>query len=113
MTKLSRRTFLERAALLGAAAIAGPALLTACNGGGGGEGEGGGLTCTDTSGLTPQESQMRTTLNYVDASATEGQNCTNCALYTAGADGECGGCTLLQGPIHPEGWCSSWAGAEG
>ena len=113
MTKLSRRAFLERAALLGAAAVAGPALLAACNsGGGGGEGGGGGLTCTDTTGLTDAEIQMRTSLNYVDASATDGQNCQNCSLYTAGAEGECGGCTLLKGPIHPEGWCSSWAAAS-
>jgi len=112
MTKLSRRAFLERAALLGAAAVAGPALLAACNSGGDeGGGGGGGLDCTDTSGLTPQEAQMRTSLNYVDASTTAGQTCENCTLYTAANAGECGGCTVIQGPINPNGWCSSWAAA--
>ena len=29
--------------------------------------------------------------------------------YKAGGKNECGGCTLVKGPIHPQGYCNSWA----
>lgn len=100
---LSRRDFLERAALIGVAS-AGVGLLGACTSGGGGA-----LTCTDTTGLAPADVQMRETLQYVDASPEANKNCLNCQLYTPAAEGECGGCTVVKGPIHPLGYCTSWA----
>lgn len=102
MSKLNRRQFLERAAVLGAGIGAG-ALLMGCKSGGGG------LTCTDTAGLAPADVQLRSTSAYVDHSTTPGQNCLNCSLFQAGAEGACGTCTVIKGPIHPEGHCNLWA----
>lgn len=110
MEKLDRRTFLVRAAQVGAAAAVAPAALSliGCTKKEGGDGS---FSCTDTSGLSPDQISMRTQLEYVDLSPKgEVEDCKNCVLYTqpeAGAS--CGGCTLLAGPIHPEGYCISWA----
>ena len=119
---ISRRDFMQRLSLFGAAGV-GASMLAAC---GGGEQQADapaadppaadppaaaeGFTCTDTSGLTEQEVTMRTQLQYVDASPDPEKLCSNCVLYTepeAGA--QCGGCTVVKGPIHPDGYCTSWA----
>lgn len=101
---MKRRDLLRSVIALPVVAAAG-SVLQACGGEGGAE-----LTCTDTAGLPPAAVQMRTTLAYVDRSPHGAQkNCTNCNFYQAAAAGQCGGCTLLQGPIHPEGYCNSWA----
>lgn len=108
MTKLNRRQFLERAAVLGAGISAG-ALMVGCNSGGGGGG--GSLSCTDTTGLAEADVQLRNTSAYVDASPQADKHCSNCSLFTAGAEGSCGTCTVLKGPIHPDGYCNLWAAA--
>jgi hypothetical protein len=52
---------------------------------------------------------MVTSLQYVEESAKEGQNCANCQLYTAGEGGR-GKCQLFQqGTVAEKGWCMSWA----
>lgn len=112
MSKLNRREFIERAAVVGAAGV----VVFACNKGGGGGaaagGGGGGLTCTDVSGLAPADAQLRTTVAYVDQSPEAGKTCSNCSLFTApAAEGECGGCTAVKGPIHPDGYCTLWVAA--
>lgn len=101
-TLLDRRTFLTRAALLGGAA-AGAGLLAACGKGGGA------LQCTDTAGLKPEDLGTRNSLNYVDASPDPTKLCSGCQLYVAAAEGACGGCTVVKGPINPNGYCISWA----
>lgn len=103
--KLSRRAFLERALVLGAASVAGGALLAACNKGGGG---GDALNCSE--GVTEAQQTQREALGYVEASTESGKNCANCNFWEAAGDGECGGCTLLpeQG-VNPNGYCNSWA----
>lgn len=101
--KLSRRSFLMRAAALGAAAAAAP-LALACSGGGGGNR----FSCENPPGLQPAERTMRQTLNYIDRTRNPAQNCANCGLYIVAEPGQCGGCELPLGPVHPEGWCSSW-----
>jgi len=98
---LDRRTFLTRAALLGGVA-AGASLLAAC-------GKGGALVCTDTASLKPEELATRTSLNYVDASADPTKLCSSCTLYLPAAEGACGGCSVVKGPINPAGNCISWA----
>ncbi|MCB9507399.1 MAG: high-potential iron-sulfur protein [Myxococcales bacterium] len=102
MSKINRREFLERAALLGAAVGAG-AFMVGCNKGGGG------LSCTDTAGLAAADVATRTNNNYVDASTQAGKDCAGCALYQAGAEGACGTCTVVKGPINPAGYCNLWA----
>ena len=52
---------------------------------------------------------MVQSLQYVEESAKEGQNCANCQLYTAGEGGR-GKCMLFQqGTVAEKGWCMSWA----
>ncbi|MEM9070933.1 MAG: high-potential iron-sulfur protein [Myxococcota bacterium] len=106
MTKITRRVFLARGASLGAAVGVTVVGLSAC---GGDEG----LTCTDTSGLTPPEQATRSNLGYVDHSPHgTAKQCVNCNFYQPAAANACGGCTLVKGPIHPEGYCNSWAAKQ-
>jgi len=68
------------------------------------------FSCTDISGLSRKDLELRTSLEYVDRSPhEETKNCSNCAFFVAGSKTECGACTLIQGPIHPLGYCNSWA----
>jgi hypothetical protein len=98
---LDRRTFLTRAALLGGTA-AGLGLLVGCGKGGGA------LVCTDTASLKPDEIATRTSLNYADASPDPTKLCSSCTLYLPAAEGACGGCSVVKGPINPNGYCISW-----
>ena len=122
---ITRRDFIQRVTLFGAAGVGASSLLAAC---GGCEQPAAtpepeapaaapdppaaaeGFTCTDTTGLTEQELAARTTLNYVDKSTMEGKQCDNCALWVAAAEGaQCGGCQTIKGPIHPMGYCDIWS----
>jgi hypothetical protein len=108
---VTRREFLERAAILGAAFGAAP-LLAACASSEEGAATGddvaaGPIDCTDTSALTEDEVKTRTDLEYVEMSEMPDQNCLNCEQYDGDATA-CGACTLVPGPINPEGWCISW-----
>lgn len=105
--KIGRRDAARRAlVVLGAAAIA-PSALAGC---GDDESDSGGLSCTQTTGLSPAEIQTRQSQNYVDHSPNADQKCENCRFYTAPAQqGACGGCQVLAGPIHPEGYCNLYA----
>lgn len=100
---IGRRGALKRAlTVLGAAAVA-PQLLSAC----GGE-ESGGLTCTDTTGLPAAAVTTRESQAYSDSSADPNKKCSACNFFTAGAAGQCGSCSVIQGPIHPDGTCNLW-----
>lgn len=113
---LSRRDFLQRAAVLGVAAAGAGAFLAACEkkeagapAAGGAPKAAGGLSCEDVSGLTEPQKSTRTNNAYVDKSTTAGQDCANCALYTQPKEaGGCGGCAVVAGPINPAGWCKLW-----
>lgn len=104
--KIGRRDAAKRAlTVLGAAVIA-PSALIGC----GGEEEGGGaLTCTDTSGLEAAQIATREAQSYTDSSTNADQNCANCNFYQAGQADACGTCQVIQGPIHPDGYCGLWA----
>lgn len=103
--KMGRRDAARRALMvLGAAAIA-PSALAAC----GGEEAAEELTCTDTAGLSPAEIQTRQSQNYVDHSPNENE-CSGCRFYQAPQqEGTCGGCQVIAGPIHPDGYCDLYA----
>lgn len=101
-SKVDRREFLKNAAMLGAVAT-GASLLAACGKGGGA------LVCTDVAGLSAADAATRTSLQYVDASADPTKLCSGCMLYIAGQPNACGGCQVVKGPIHPNGYCASWA----
>ena len=102
MSKLNRREFLERAAVLGAGIGLG-AFVIGCNSGGSAS-----FTCTDTTGLSEDEIAMRTTQAYVDTSTDAAKNCANCIHYSAAAEGACGTCAVLKGGVHPAGNCNLW-----
>lgn len=134
--KLDRRTFFKRAATIGAAVTGAGALLSACESEGGGsksgsakqaeksggsgsaakqaKGGGGDLNCMDAPDLTDAQKNTRKSLKYADSSDKEGQLCDNCQYWEPPKnEGECGGCQVVPGPIHPKGWCSSWTKKKG
>jgi hypothetical protein len=100
-SKLSRREALSKtAALAWMAAV--PAI-------GCGKEKPKALMCTDTTGLTPADLQIReTVLAYVDVSAIPGKNCANCQQFIPGPPNACGTCKILKGPINPTGNCKSY-----
>ena len=118
---ISRRDFIQRLTIFGAAGIGAGSLLSACGGGEqtpaatpAEEQTAEAFTCTDTSGITDAERTAREALNYVDTSTIEGKRCDNCALWQDPADGaQCGGCLTIKGPIHPAGYCDIWAAKVG
>jgi len=67
-------------------------------------------TCTDDKGLAPQAIQARTALAYQDRATTPDRACERCVQWVeAKADGQCGGCKVLAGPISPAGTCKAFA----
>ncbi len=107
-SRLTRRGFMQRFSVLGAAG-AGVGFLAKC-GGEAAEEQTAVTGCNDTSGLTAAEIQMREGLGYVDTSPMPEKVCTNCAFWEPAPPNElCGGCQLMAGPIHPDGYCNSWA----
>jgi hypothetical protein len=117
--KMDRRAFLCR---MGTAGLAGAGLmlgLAACGGGedqsqGQGSQEAASTTpadpCSDLSGLSPEEIATRDTFKYQKKADDPAKVCTKCNFWQPPAEGSpCGTCTLVKGPIHPEGTCISWA----
>lgn len=67
-------------------------------------------SCVDTSGLEKDEVQARVSLAYQDATPFPPKECETCVQYIAPkAEGACGTCKLLKGPVHPHGFCKSFA----
>lgn len=110
---------------MGLAVVGGGSLLSGCGGGGEKSGSGDDSNeatsqttsaddpCGDYNQLTEAEVQMRTNLKYAAKSPETEKYCWNCKFYTAPeAGGPCGGCTLFKGPVHAEGYCTSWFAAD-
>ncbi len=98
---LTRRTLLRNTVHLAVLSSA-PILLQGCK-----KAE---FACDDASGLSEKDAELRTALEYVDRSPHDAaKKCADCAFYVPADEGECGKCTLVKGPIHPLGYCSSWA----
>lgn len=107
--KISRRRFLGRLGLAAGAGLILPAArfvpAPACA-----DDE---LVC-DVSGLTDKQKQTRKALGYVDKSTARGKQCDNCQFFVAAeAEGQCGTCKVVPGPIHPKGYCTAWAARTG
>lgn len=66
------------------------------------------LPCPTDENLTEEQKARRINLKYMEQSDIRTRTCDNCKLYTAPTNSHCGGCTVVPGPIHPKGWCSSW-----
>jgi hypothetical protein len=95
---LSRRDLLQQSAVFGAFVALGAA---ACNKPA--------LTCVDTTGLSPADLQVRTTLAYVDSSPDPAKVCSGCQQFLpAPAAGSCAACKVVKGPINPSGNCKSF-----
>lgn len=63
------------------------------------------VVASDAPRLDPEDPQAQA-LAYVHVSATEGQNCANCRLYTGEADAEWDPCAIFPGKqVAAEGWC--------
>lgn len=105
----SRRRFLQQALQLGTAGLAGPLLFAACGDGGEGGGEETAELSCEPEGLAPAAQEMRENVQYVDQTPNPGERCDNCLHWQPDmVEGGCGGCAVLQGQVHPEGWCSLW-----
>lgn len=66
--------------------------------------------CDDVSGLSEEDAKLRASLEYQDRSPFgERKSCSKCAFFRGTKADACGACTLVQGPIHPLGYCNSWS----
>lgn len=120
---LSRRDFLLRFGAIGALGAGAGTLVSACGGGdtastpapeaaaAAPEAAAPEAACTDLSGLTDEEVTMRqVNLEYMDVTNDPARACSLCALYIPPAEGAtCATCTLVKGPIAPNGSCKSFA----
>jgi hypothetical protein len=103
---ISRKEFLIKGLGLVGAAIATPILLSGC---GESKKELAADACDDVSGLNETELKKREGVKYVAQTPDKTKNCANCRFYNAPAqEGECGGCQLFAGKVHPNGYCQSW-----
>lgn len=114
-SSINRKDFLKRFGLMGVAAVGASSLITAC---GGGSDSAAPATssvdpCTDITGLSESDLQMRANVNYIEVTEIPEQRCDNCQLYTQPTNGGCGGCLLFAGPVTAAGWCSSWVPTQG
>lgn len=108
MDQISRKDFLVKGLVTGVAVAGAGAILSACKKEEK-KAEPAAVSCNDTTGLTPEDIQQRTNLQYVDQTPDPTKRCDGCALYVAPAAGAaCGGCNLVKGPIAPAGYCTSW-----
>jgi hypothetical protein len=99
-TKLSRRTALR---VLGMVPLM-SAGLAACGGD-----KSGPESCNDVSALSDAEKAARSALQYVDKSPYPDKKCKLCNLYLPAAEAsQCGGCQVVKGPVHPEGYCTAF-----
>lgn len=116
---ITRRQALKYAGMMAGAGIVLPAILSACEKGcsptnvvpphQGPPAADLPMKCPDMPELSENDLTARRVLNYVDKTANDATTCDNCKLYTRPVPGAvCGGCQILQGPIHPKGYCTAW-----
>lgn len=67
-------------------------------------------SCIHVMGLAETDIELRKTLEYVDRSPVEGSTCERCVQWVPAQDrGKCGGCKVMKGPVHPQGYCKVFA----
>jgi hypothetical protein len=95
--RLPRREALRHLAVLSLSALA-PAGLVACSKKT--------TSCTDVSGLGPDDVNLRNNVAaYVDQAPDPTKKCSLCAQFIPAAPSSCGGCKVVKGPINPDGTC--------
>ena len=118
MKKFSRREFLSNSLAPLAGFVVMGSFLSSCKSSDQSAKEQGDLKkkadpCNDLSGLTEEEKSIRTELEYVAKSPFPDKVCDNCAVWIKPEEGkECGGCEIMEGPVHPKGYCVSWLAME-
>lgn len=100
--RIGRRAMVKRTLHLAVLAGAAPTVLAAC--GGGGE-----LACTDDSQLSEADRTARRGSQYADRTTDPSRACERCTFYQAAAANQCGTCTVVRGPINPQGTCQLFA----
>jgi hypothetical protein len=66
-------------------------------------------SCQDVAGLSDADKATRTSLSYTDRAPEKDRHCSVCTYWQPAKDpAECGGCTLVKGPIHPNGFCTAY-----
>ena len=75
-------------------------------------------SCSDVSGLSPDELRTRNDIaTYTETAPDPAKKCNLCAQWVpAPSANACGTCKVVKGPINPEGWCKLFvakAGAPG
>lgn len=97
--QVPRREALRRLAVLSASiALPGVLFQTSCSNK---------PSCSDVTGLTPEEVQARNVTNqYTETAPDPAKKCSGCAQWTGAPNAKsCGGCKVVKGPINPDGWC--------
>lgn len=115
--KFTRKDFLKRISMLFAGVAGAGSIITACGGGEAPEAKKAAPPpkkkadpCSDYSGLTQAEIDIRSNFNYLKVSPDPAKLCDNCFYWTEPeGDSPCGGCTIIKGPIHAKGYCNQWA----
>jgi len=106
--KMNRKEFLKQLPILGIALCSGGLLLQGCS-----KSQTEEDPCADVSTLTAEEKQTRKDFEYVSKSPFPDKLCENCELWVAPKEGNfCGACEIMEGPIHPKGYCNSWVKAS-
>lgn len=100
MDRMGRREMLVRTMRSSILAGAAPTLFAACSGGE--------LTCTDTGGLAANDREARLAARYVDRAPDPARSCERCSFFQAGPASQCATCSVVRGPIHPDGTCQLW-----
>jgi len=108
---ISRKDFLKRISVAGAVGLGGGSLISACSTGPNHSSSSD--PCTDLSGLTDAQKNTRTSLQYTGKSPYPDKRCNNCQHFTPPVMGNsCGTCSIVPGPINPQGHCTSWAAVK-
>ncbi len=64
------------------------------------------FSCREGAGLSPDEAALREALAYAEPALDSTRTCAACQQFMkAGAEGSCGQCKVMKGPIHPSGSC--------
>jgi hypothetical protein len=59
--------------------------------------------------LSEEEISLRVLYDYKEASDSEKEYCGRCTYWIESDEkGQCGGCTLIKGPINYGGWCRKY-----
>lgn len=67
-------------------------------------------SCSDLTGVSPEEIEKRKKLGYVEKSPIADSTCGSCKLYLPPGEGEsCGSCSLFKGPVEEGGYCTYFA----